>query len=259
MNVVRIHLSFPSLSLFQPVEIEIALPGPFAQAKRPFRPVWLLHCALEGGNFFFESLNAGELVEKHQLALIAPTLGNGYFINNAQNRLGDFLKEIKKTLPDMLPLSVAKKDNAVLGISMGAFGALRWALDTGGFGAVACISGVYDCSIPPDPRIKTHKNLRTLYKSLDKTMRYCLLDQNGITKPDADFTRLAASYSEEKPDLFFYCGDEDYLSLPQTAVIQNRLAEAGFKCQYFLQKGSHDSSCWRLAMHAAVAELFKSL
>ncbi len=258
MNIVRMRLSYPSISLLQPVDVEIAMPGPLTKAAKPYRAVWLLHCALEGGNFFFESLNAGEVAEKYGLALIAPTLGNGYFMNRPQTRLADALQEIKKSLPELLPLSPERKDNAVLGISMGAFGALRWALESGDFGAAVCISGVFDCSIPPDPRIKSQKALRVLHQALEKNMRHCLLDAEGRPRPEADFNKLAASFSGEKPDLFFYCGDEDYLSLPQTRAIHERMEEAGFRGQLAMESGGHDSSCWRAALRKAAAELFKT-
>lgn len=49
----------------------------------------------------------------------------------------------------MLPVSDSKVDNCVLGVSMGAFGALAWKLRKPElFSSVVAISGYYDHSLP---------------------------------------------------------------------------------------------------------------
>ena len=123
----------PSTTLFRPVDIEIAMPGGFTMAKPPFKCLWALHCAMEDGRFFFDSLGLGELALKYQIAVVAPSLGNGYFMNSDYERQGDFLQEMFTQLSANFPLSPRREDNAVLGISMGAFGALRWALQSGSY------------------------------------------------------------------------------------------------------------------------------
>lgn len=147
--MMRLLLTFPSTTLFRPVEIAIALPSGFSTAKPPYRVLWALHCAMKSGEFFFDTLDAAEAVEKSQIALVAPSLGNGYFINSSFEAQGDFLQEILRDLHDILPLSSRREDNAVLGVSMGGFGAIRWALESGAFGSAAATQASLTALSPP--------------------------------------------------------------------------------------------------------------
>lgn len=65
----------------------------------------------------------------------------------------------------MLPVSDSKVDNCVLGVSMGAFGALAWKLRKPElFSSVVAISGYYDHSLPFDPKISKQKATYALSK-----------------------------------------------------------------------------------------------
>ncbi|MDE5833238.1 MAG: hypothetical protein K2H64_09740 [Desulfovibrio sp.] len=256
MSAMRARFSLPSMNLLRPVDIMIALPAPFAMAKKPYRAVWLLHCALEDAGVFFESLNAGDLAEEYNLALIAPSLGNDFFLDHPRNRIGSFLDEMKSSLTDILPLSPEKRDNAVLGISMGGFGALRWALASDAFKAAAAISGIFDAHAAPDKRVGRDRNLLGLQHAFNKTFRFNLLDEKGETRADADFNLLLKEDKPDKPPLNLYCGEEDFFSLPHTKAIFALATARGYPATLRLSQGSHDKKYWRRAFGEAIAELF---
>lgn len=258
MAVVTLRVSFPSLALLRPVEIVGALPPPYATVCAPYRTVWLLHCAMEGGQFFFDSLDVASLVEQYGVAVFAPSLGNGYFINSPYERQADFLEEMKDGLAEMFRLSPARGDNAVIGVSMGAFGALRWALAGDSFHGAAAISGVFDCHIPLDERVKKDRALKALCSSFDKVMRSRLLDAEGATRPEADFSLLLGKRATEAPRLAFYCGKDDYLAWPHTMALERLAAEAGCKTTLHLDPGSHDKQYWRRALQESFNELLKT-
>lgn len=255
--MMRLSLTFPSTTIFRPVEIAIALPSGFSTAKPPYRVLWALHCAMGNGDFFFNALDAAGVVEKAQIALVAPSLGNGYFINSPFEAQGDFLQEMLRSLRGILPLSSRREDNAVLGISMGGFGAIRWALESGAFGSAAAISGVFDCALPPDERMLKNRAQRALYLTFTKRMRQMLLGMDGQVRPEADMERLLQRTSGGAfPHIFLYCGAQDYLSLPHNTALEQACTRYHCPVNLRLATGEHGPSYWRGAFQDAVTDLF---
>lgn len=103
--MMRLSLSFLSTTLLRTVEISVALPSGFSQTNPPFRVLWTLHCGMGNGNFFFDSLNAADMAEKNGIAIVAPSLGNGYFINSDLEAQGGFLEEMRCSLANTFPFS----------------------------------------------------------------------------------------------------------------------------------------------------------
>lgn len=255
---MRLRISFPSMALLRPVDIEAALPNEIPRpAGAPCRVVWALHCAMGDGGFFFDRLDAARLVDEHKIALIAPSLGNGWFINSPFERQADFLQEMFGHLRDVLPLSRRREDNLVLGVSMGAFGALRWAMISDNFGGAAGISGVYDHSLPLDARLQKHRAQRALYATLSGLARQLLLDEAGHAREELDIAALAARSS--CPRLALYCGDGDYLSLSQTRHLERLFLERGLPVTARVTPGGHDEMYWKRALRDAVTDFFTQM
>lgn len=251
---MRLRITLPSLSLLRPVEIVAALPNEFSMTGMPYRTVWALHCAMSSGDFFFEKLDASSLVDRERIAFIAPSLGNGYFINSPFEQQADFLQEMFESLREILPLSRQRGDNLTLGISMGAFGALRWAMNSDSFGGAAGISGVFDCAVQPDARIRKNRAQRALYATFSRLMQQRLLDEVGHVRGEADFTMLVAHSS--CPWIGLYCGEEDYLSLPQTLHLEELCHQYGHPVDMHVSTGEHDESYWKQALQDAVTNFF---
>lgn len=257
--MMRFRLTFPSTTLLRPVEVHIAMPGGFSSGRPPFKCLWALHCAMESGSFFLDTLGLGELAGRQGFAVVAPSLGNGYFLNSVYEQQADFLQELLLALPEVLALSRDRAENAVLGISMGGFGALRWALQSQAFGSATAISGVFDCRIPPDERISTNRQQRALFFALDKTMRRMLLDADGATKKDADFASLLEQGHGNLPLIQLFCGAEDWLSLPQTRAMAELCHRHDCPASLDISPGGHDPEYWRSILATAVSRLFAAV
>ena len=255
--MMRFRISLPSTALLRPVEIRAVLPYGFGASDPPYRTIWALHCAMGDGDFFFDNLDAADIVNREQVAIIAPSMGNGWFINSAFERQADFLEEMLDALRTFLPLSPQREDNAVVGLSMGGFGAVRWALHSGAFVSVAAISGMFDCRIPLDPRMMKNRAQRAFYTTFEGTMRRLLLDENEQVKPDADIPLLLHSLSPSlRPHVKLYCGDQDYLSLPQSAYLKTLCLKNECPVGLYLSQGGHDQTYWKNALQKAAASLF---
>lgn len=253
--MIKMTVSFSSISLLRPVQIYIGLPNNI-KAHPPYRVVWALHCAIKDGALFFDELGAGELVDSQKTAIIAPSLGNGYYVNSPFDAQADFLNEILHALPDILPISRKKEDNAVLGISMGGFGAMRWALQNRRFVDATAISGVFDCHIQPDERILKNRTQRILHTTLEQNMRRLLLDDSGQTVPDADLGALMAKSGEPLPSIRLYCGSGDYISLPQSAAFLDLCKANNLPVTLKESDGGHDVDYWRQAFADAFTDMF---
>jgi S-formylglutathione hydrolase FrmB len=198
------------------------------------------------GELFFDALGLGGIVDTENVALIAPSLGNGYYVNSAFERQADFLNdELWPAIIDNLPVSPDQSDNFAMGISMGAFGALRWGLTNNHFAAIAAISGVFDARIPADERIKKSRELRPLHKLFgERLMPRLLLDESGAARPDTDIDTLLTVRQGQAPRLAFYCGQTDYLSLNQTHILAEKAVARGLKAEIYLTPGSHNAAYW---------------
>jgi len=202
-------------------------------------------------------LDAASVVDNAQVALIAPSMGNGYFINSAFERQADFLQEMFDVMREILPLSRNRDHNALIGISMGGFGALRWALESEAFGSVATISGVFDCRIPLDARMMKNRTQRALHTTFEGVMRRFLLDDTQNMRPDADIRLLLERHCHSTfPRVQLYCGEQDYLSLPQTAYVKDICTRYDCPVEIYLSEGDHNQLYWRNAFHEAVVRLY---
>lgn len=252
--MIRLSLTLPSVALLRPVRVEAALPHGICAAAKPWRSLWALHCALADASLFFEDLGAGPLVDELGFALIAPSLGNGFFLNTPGEARADFLDEMFNTLSDILPLS--REGCAAAGVSMGAFGALRWALTGRNFTSAALISGMYFAALAPDERFAKDRSQRALYHTFKADMRRALLDDAGRTRPEADPARLLKEAAGHFPALHIFCGEEDWLSLPQSLALERLCAARGCPATLTVAPGGHDRAYWRGALRAACDALF---
>lgn len=253
--MVGITLKFPSTALMRPVEVHILVPfGPGAP-RPPYRVVWALHCAMEGGDFFLNRLDAASLVQATGAALVAPSLGNGFFFNSAAERQADFLEELKDALPELLPLSTGCRDNAVLGLSMGGFGALRWAWASAAFANVGVISGFFDGRLVPDAKIAHERWQKSLYSALAGIIRAQTHDAEGEPQEACDFVRLAST-TDSTATVHLYCGDRDYISLPQTEYMKKLCMEFHIPVAMHISAGGHDIAYWKKAFSHAMQESF---
>ncbi len=255
--MLRLSLTWPSRALLTTVKLEIGLPGGLLAAQPPWKTVWALHPAMGDGGIFFEALNCAGLVDKYGFALVAPSLGNGYFVNSPFQRQADFLDEMKDYLPDILPLMRQKDANTALGISMGGFGAVRWGLASGAFANIVAISGVFDPKLAPDERLFKNRGQKALFKALHRIMLERLLDKTGSTRPDANIEMIMNRFDAIKPQIWLYCGEGDYLSNQQTKHMEKLCEQNGYECHADFSKGEHNSDYWRTAFENAMEFIIK--
>jgi len=255
--MIRMTLKIDSLILHETIEVKVALPCSIINIGKKFKTVWCLHCAMSSGALFFERLSMLDYVEQYKLIVIAPSLPNTFFVNSKQGNYGDFLdSELYPLIKSMLPVSDNRDDNFVLGVSMGAFGALAWKLRKPElFSAVVAISGYYDHSLPFDPKITKQKETYALSKLIVPYVERVFSDNEEIS---SEIIKKQLKHFDPKDDtkFMFYTGVCDYLSIDQTKNIYGIAQKCGLNSLYKEVPGEHNVSCWCVATKDAITHIF---
>lgn len=254
--MIKINLDFPSRVLLRPVSLVVGMPSGVlisARSSNTVNTVWALHCAMEDGNFFFETLGAGNMIDELGLTLVAPSLGNGWFINSRYESQADFLDELFETLPQYLKISNDFGHSVVLGISMGGYGALCWALAKERFCQAISICGVLKRGDQPDARMAKFRDQKALYTICKSLLRRLESDRADLSPPA--LVDLLAEGNAKATQCCLYCGTEDYLALAQNEEFVQKCSEHGQPCSLSLLSGGHDKSCWQLAFQTALNDI----
>jgi putative tributyrin esterase len=169
------------------------------------------------------------------LAVVMPNVHRSFYTNMVHGyRYWDFVsRELLDKARGFFPLSVAREDNFVAGLSMGGHGAFKLALrmpET--FAAAASLSGVADVSQFREAR------------ALDYELIF------GGTGPargsEHDLFQLAttvAASGKPRPRLYQCCGTEDFL-LAQNRALRDHVEPLGFDYLYEEGPGLHNWDYW---------------
>ena len=245
--MIRMSLKLDSLILNEPVELDIALPQPLSFTKNTYKVLWCLHCAFSNGNLFFERLNLLDLVSDGYV-LICPSLSNSYFLNSNHRNVADFLDiELYPYLQDLLPISKSRENNVCLGISMGAYGALCWALRKPMyFSRVVLLSGYYDPRLPDDPRLVQHRDEKILSLTALPYMKAVFEDDTGMLKNQADIQKMLCEINPlDMPRIDLLSGNEDFISINQTEYFYNLMKKKNMNVSCLCYPGGHNIKTWR--------------
>ena len=255
--MIRMTLKIDSLILHETVDVKVALPCSILNIGKKFKTVWALHCAMSSGDIFFERLSMLDYVESLKLIVVAPSLTNTFFVNSNAGKYGDFLDlELYPMLKHMLPISENRDDNLVLGVSMGAYGALSWMLRKPDFfSTLVAVSGYYDHTLPYDDRLKSQRVTFALSKIIHPYMEKIFLSDDS-QNPNKIENELSTFTLKENTHFLFYTGSCDYLTKEQTKHVYNIAIKHELKALYKEVDGEHDIKAWTLAIHEAMDKIF---
>lgn len=216
-----------------------AKPRPVIRLGRgeKYQTLWLLHGS--GGDFSHWTLNSMlmELAEKQQLAVVMPTVKD--FIGG-QPDLGDYFRYVSEELPELmrnlLPLSTAREDNFICGLSYGGYLAWRAALTH---------PQTFSCAGSLSSPIDVVSDIRDKH-----------LNQYGYPAPeevegsDRDLIHLVKKAIENEvdiPELFQACGTEDFTWEYNTAA-RDAVRALGVKTAWVEFPGVHNFDFWNIAI-----------
>jgi putative tributyrin esterase len=195
----------------------------------------LLHGMSDDETVWTRATNVERYAAALGLAVVMPNVHRSFYTNMLHGyRYWDFVsQEVLAKARAFFPLSVAREDNFVAGLSMGGHGAFKLALrlpET--FSAAASLSGVAD--------VAEFRQSRALDYQL-------IFGGSGPERgSEHDLFALAqslATSSGPKPRLYQCCGTEDFL-LAQNRMLRAHLEPLGFDYLYEEGPGDHNWDYW---------------
>jgi S-formylglutathione hydrolase FrmB len=249
-GVVLRDLSFFSPALQRQMQYRVLMPAA-ATGKLPV--VYLLH---GGGGSFQDWTNYSDVAAfARDLLLIAPRGDYSYYTNAAarpQDRYEDYLlDDLPADVAGRLPARDDRAGRALVGVSMGGYGAVKAALRRPGHcGFVGALSAAIEVARRPF-------SLRRYNQS--RAFEELFGPAGSATRRDNDPFALAEAVDPRAlPYLHLTCGREEGL-YPSNRDFADLLARRGIAHQFLGAPGGHNWSQWELQLPAVFASLRQHL
>jgi putative tributyrin esterase len=248
-NVALRDITFRSAALNRDMQYRVCLPTSLAPGQQ-LRVVYLLH---GGGGGFKDWSNYSDVARfaESNLLLVMPEGNSSYYTNAVdppQDRYEDYIvHDLISDVESRFPVAPGRSNRAIVGISMGGFGAEKIALRHPDlFSFVGGISSAIDV-----PRRAFS------IKRLQQSRHYNAIfgPAGSQTRRDNDpFVLLRTANPEAAPYFFLTCGEQEGL-LPANREFAKLLAQHHFQFEFHTVRGGHDWNQW----NAWLPSLFQSL
>lgn len=199
----------------------------------------------------FRLLGVNNAKRTKKLAIIMVS-GDNSFYHDAPDRSANYEQFLAEELPlltrTMLPLSAAREDTYIAGLSMGGYGALRTGLlypQVFGFAG-----GLSSALLTQRIESAVDENVFFRRREFLETVFGCGLD--GIEKTEHDVMELsrrllarveAGEEALQMPRLYLACGEQDGL-LPLSRELHADWEKLGIEHRYEEHEGNHEWAFW---------------
>lgn len=217
---------------------------------RKFKTLVLLHGYSESYNAWQRYSQMELFGEDNGIAIICPDGNNGHYTDweTGPQYLIFLNDEFLPAMRAMFPLSDKRQDTFVGGLSMGGYGALKWAFTyPQTFSHLLNFSGgvdIVDRIAYYKERPETAKTMETVYGNLDK-----------VKDSKHDNYWLLKNYDTDQyplPRLFSSCGTEDGPVFGVHRKLVEMYRELGGDVTVFECEGVHDFHFWNKALERAM-------
>jgi S-formylglutathione hydrolase FrmB len=219
-----------------------------------YRTLYLLHGHSDDHTAWQRWTSIERYVEGLDLVVVMPAVHLSFYNDMAHG--GKYWQFISEEVPaivrDIFPLSSARKDNFVAGLSMGGYGAFKMALThPERFAAAASLSGGLDISAVVDPHSPRNDEawlaeMRTVFGDLSK-----------VTGSKHDLMALAKKVAKGsvKPRLYQCCGTEDEL-YHDNIRFRDVVRKLPIDLTYEEGPGDHNWAYWDQMIQRALVWMF---
>ncbi|ANS76138.1 esterase [Paenibacillus yonginensis] len=214
---------------------EIGVDSVRREGKYPV--LYLLHGYSDDDTIWLRRTSIERYVSELGMAVVMPNVHQSFYSDMEYgNPYWTFLsEELPKLASSFFPLSDKREDRFVAGLSMGGYGAFKWALRCPDqFAAAASLSGVLDLAAHIQTRPFTLKSLQLVFGDRDIT---------GSEEDTLWLLEKAAASNGPKPLLYQCCGTEDFLY--EGNVKFKELADRiGYEVTTEFDPGDHNWEYW---------------
>jgi putative tributyrin esterase len=242
-------VTFHSIALKRDMQYRAVLPARLALGQR-LQVVYLLH---GGGGGFRDWTNESEVAHFAEpgLLLIMPEGGSSYYTNSAgrpRDRYEDYIvNDLVADAESRFPVASGRANRAIVGVSMGGFGAVKIGLRHPELYAFA--GGISSAVDVPRRRFSIKRIQQWRFHSE-------IFGPSGSqTRRDNDPFVLAGSANPETAPYFFLtCGEQEGL-LPSNREFAALLKQRHFRYEFHTGAGGHEWKQW----NGWLPSLFQSL
>jgi len=203
----------------------------------PPRVLYLLHGLTDDDTAWTRFTSIERYVQDKRLAVVMPSVHRSFYANEAYGmRFWDFLsEELPQVVERLFRVSARREDTFVAGLSMGGYGAMKWALrDPARFAAAATLSGALDLAYIQEYDLRPH--MRTLVSRV--------FADREVAGTDEDLLHLIKNADPAAlPRLMLRCGTDDHL-LKQNERFVAACGSAGVDLDAGYGPGGHEWSFW---------------
>lgn len=218
-------------------------------AAQRWPTLWLLHGLSDDHTIWQRRTSIERYVEALPLAVVMPAVNRSFYTDMLHGaRYWTYVsEELPALMRQWFPLSDARADNFVAGLSMGGFGALKLAFNQPDrFAAAASLSGALDIArhAPYDPILR--RDLDLIFGAAE-----------AIAGSTSDLWKMAQALvdgPEEQPRLYIACGTEDFL-YEENVDFRDYAAEIGLEVTYEESPGDHTWDLWDAGIARVIAWL----
>ncbi|MDD6661624.1 MAG: alpha/beta hydrolase family protein [Lachnospiraceae bacterium] len=253
--MAHIDCSFYSPSLKKNAHVIVFLPSMSADdylenrevhyydKDKKYPVLYLLHGSY--GDCLDWSLRTGieRYAQDKQIAVVMPSGENSSYVNMAhgeayQTYIG---KELPEFMVKMFPVSEAREDTYIAGLSMGGYGAYRIGLEyPETFGYIAALSGAMDMPGLLCSNVAHAQKMPANYKAA------VYRDHHNMAGTRDDLPTLLKEQLEAGvtlPKLYMTCGTEDFI-YPSNEAFYGKACELGVQVTYEKFPGVHGWDYW---------------
>lgn len=252
-NVRMQDVTFHSASLQRDMPYRVILPAS-VRPNQKLPVVYLLH---GGGGGFRDWSNYSDVARfaEQGLILVMPEGASSYYVNAAarpQNRYEDYItKDLITDVESRFSVATDRANRAIIGVSMGGFGAVVLALKHPDlFAFAAGISSALD--VPTRQfsirRIAQYRGHAQIFGPWGSETR----------KANNPYVLVGAADPAKAPYLYLTCGEQEGL-LPANQHFAALLKRHGFNFEFHPGAGGHNWNQWNRRLPAVFASLRQHL
>jgi S-formylglutathione hydrolase FrmB len=234
--------NFSARSLGVDVSVNVILPqeGNWRNGipRRPLKTLYLLHGRGDDHTAWMRQTSIERHAQRYSLAVVMPAVNRSYYADMASGPA--YWTYISEELPELMrawfPLSAAREDNYVAGLSMGGYGAFKLALNhPERYAAAASLSGALNI-IQKDLSLDFDPDWEHIFGAA-ATPQGTIADIHHVAKS------VAALPASDQPRLYQWCGTEDFL-YADNLRFRDHATALGLNLLYEEGPGDHTWGYW---------------
>jgi putative tributyrin esterase len=250
-NVTMRDVTFHSAALNRSMQYRVVLPASLTPGQR-LPVIYLLH---GGGGGFRDWTNYSDVARfaERGLVLVMPEGGSSYYTNSAehsQDRYEDYIAtDLISDVESKFPVAADRANRAIVGVSMGGFGAVKLALRHPELYAFA--GGISPAIDVPSRPFSIKRPGQWLYHQ-------SIFGSWGSQHRHSNDPFVLAQSADPATAPYFYvsCGEQEGL-LPANRKFAALLVERRFSHEFHTVPGGHNWTQWNNDLPALFASLFQ--